>query len=172
MGKYIKKSKPSREITLVDASQSSSYIGVRTRAKTLALQRLHKISNSPPLPPSAASSGSYLQLRSRRLRKPLSIGPVNDSGKQKFPQRSGNARGAGVCEDSRGTSRLGGCLVAAGSIESVSRRRGDGDGEVNDAVVREIVVKESDVEENLNVLEILEEASFGENLLDFDGRMR
>ncbi|KAA0049156.1 hypothetical protein IC582_012472 [Cucumis melo] len=159
MGKYIRKSKSSREITLIDASQSSSYIGVRTRAKTLALQRLQKTSNSPPSSPSPTTSGSYLQLRSRRLHKPSSTALP----KQKLPQGTTNARGRRVSADSRGTTRLGVCSVAAGSIESVSPRRDD--------AVQELVVKQSEVQENLNVHDIQEEASFGENLLDFEGGM-
>ncbi|XP_022924871.1 cyclin-dependent kinase inhibitor 4-like [Cucurbita moschata] len=169
MGKYIRKSKSSLEITLIDASQSSSYIGVRTRAKTLALQRLQKTSNSPPPPSSPATSGSYLQLRSRRLHKPKNIALANESKKQKLPQRSSNERGRRVTADSGETSRLGVCSVAAGSIESVSHRRGDG--EMKDVTVEEIVVKQSEVQENVNILDIQEEASFGENVLDFEGGM-
>ncbi|XP_022980376.1 cyclin-dependent kinase inhibitor 4-like [Cucurbita maxima] len=168
MGKYIRKSKSSLEITLIDASQSSSYIGVRTRAKTLALQRLQKTSNSPPPPSSPATSGSYLQLRSRRLHKPKSIALANESKKQKLPQSS-NERGRRVTADSGETSRLGVCSVAAGSIESVSHRRGDG--EMNDVTVEEMVVKPSEVQENVNIHDIQEEASFGENVLDFEGGM-
>ncbi|XP_023522438.1 cyclin-dependent kinase inhibitor 4-like [Cucurbita pepo subsp. pepo] len=169
MGKYIRKSKSSLEITLIDASQSSSYIGVRTRAKTLALQRLQKTSNSPPSPSSPATSGSYLQLRSRRLHKPKNIALANESKKQKLPQRSSNERGRRVTADSGETSRLGVCSVAAGSIESVSHRRGDG--EMKDVTVEEIVVKQSEVQENVNIHDIQEEASFGENVLDFEGGM-
>ncbi|XP_023539497.1 cyclin-dependent kinase inhibitor 4-like [Cucurbita pepo subsp. pepo] len=174
MGKYIKKSKSSREITLIDASQSSSYIGVRTRAKTLALQRLQKVSNSPSPSSSPATSGSYLQLRSRRLQKPMSIAVANESRKQKLTQRSADARGRRVNVDSRGSSRLGVCSVAAGSIESVSRRRVDGDVKeaAAAAVVEEIVVKKSEVQENVNILDVgaQEDASFGENNLEFEGR--
>ncbi|KAG6597294.1 Cyclin-dependent kinase inhibitor 4, partial [Cucurbita argyrosperma subsp. sororia] len=174
MGKYIKKSKSSREITLIDASQSSSYIGVRTRAKTLALQRLQKVSNSPPPSSSPATSGSYLQLRSRRLQKPMSIAVANESRKQKLTQRqrSADARGRRVNVDSRGSSRLGVCSVSSGSIESVSRRRVHGDVKEAAAVVEEIVVKKSEVQENVNILDIgaQEDASFGENNLEFEGR--
>ncbi|KAF7825731.1 cyclin-dependent kinase inhibitor 3 [Senna tora] len=65
MGKYMKKSKiAGGDVAVMEVSPQSS-LGVRTRAKTLALQRLQK-----PLSPDAdASSFSYLQLRSRRLEK-------------------------------------------------------------------------------------------------------
>lgn len=59
---------------------------------------------------------------------------------------------------------MGVCSVAAGSIESVSPRRGD--------EVEEMVVKQSEVQENVNIHDIQEEASFGENLLDVEGGMR
>ncbi|XP_031121427.1 cyclin-dependent kinase inhibitor 3-like [Ipomoea triloba] len=58
MGKYMKKGKITADMAVMDLSQSP--LGVRTRAKTLALQRLQ----SAPSPDS-----DYLQLRSRRLQK-------------------------------------------------------------------------------------------------------
>ncbi|KAK8969417.1 Cyclin-dependent kinase inhibitor 4 [Platanthera guangdongensis] len=63
MGKYMRKSKLAGELSVMEVSPQSS-IGVRTRARTLALQRLQK--------PAADnfSSPCYLQLRSRRLEKP------------------------------------------------------------------------------------------------------
>ncbi|KAH7576352.1 hypothetical protein ACOSP7_003399 [Xanthoceras sorbifolium] len=64
MGKYMKKSKITGDIAVMEVSPSS--IGVRTRAKTLALQRLQ----NPVSPDPDDSSFSYLQLRSRRLEKP------------------------------------------------------------------------------------------------------
>ncbi|KAK8941453.1 Cyclin-dependent kinase inhibitor 3 [Platanthera zijinensis] len=77
MGKYMRKSKLAGELSVMEVSRQSSIgsaqssiasaqssIGVRTRARTLALQRLQK--------PTADnfSSPCYLQLRSRRLEKP------------------------------------------------------------------------------------------------------
>ncbi|KAK0580737.1 hypothetical protein LWI29_005689 [Acer saccharum] len=56
MGKYMKKSKITGDIAVMDS------IGVRTRAKTLALHRLQR-------PDPDDSSFYYLQLRSRRLVK-------------------------------------------------------------------------------------------------------
>ncbi|KAM7271290.1 hypothetical protein ACFE04_030504 [Oxalis oulophora] len=79
MGKYIpKKPKTSKEVI---SSSSSGGSGVRTRAKTLALQRLNSSINisSKPNPNnnnnnnnSGDGDGSlcYLELRSRRLEKP------------------------------------------------------------------------------------------------------
>ncbi|CAJ1796473.1 unnamed protein product [Sphenostylis stenocarpa] len=61
MGKYMKKSKISGDVAalIMEAPPPHSNLGVRTRAKTLALQ------NSPQIPDPSA----YLQLRSRRLLK-------------------------------------------------------------------------------------------------------
>ncbi|RXH98013.1 hypothetical protein DVH24_010338 [Malus domestica] len=61
MGKYMKKSKPTREVAIMEVSDSQPSLGVRTRAKTLALQR----SLAQPV-----TSASYLQLHSHRLEKP------------------------------------------------------------------------------------------------------
>jgi len=106
----------------------------------------------------------------------MSIAIANESRKQKLTQRqrSADARGRRVNVDSRGSSRLGVCSVAAGSIESVSRRRVHGDVKETAAVVEEIVVKKSEVQENVNILDIgaQEDASFGENNLEFEGRTR
>ncbi|XP_027352930.1 cyclin-dependent kinase inhibitor 4-like [Abrus precatorius] len=66
MGKYMKKSKIAGDVAAVimEAPPPHSPLGVRTRAKTLALQ------NSPPLSsPQNPDSSAYLQLRSRRLLK-------------------------------------------------------------------------------------------------------
>nr|QYW07153.1 cyclin-dependent kinase inhibitor 2 [Dimocarpus longan] len=67
MGKYMKKSKITGDIAVMDVSPSS--IGVRTRAKTLALRTLS--ADHPDY--------CYLQLRSRRLHKPPPPPSVNPS---------------------------------------------------------------------------------------------
>ncbi|KAK4366189.1 hypothetical protein RND71_014069 [Anisodus tanguticus] len=71
MGKYLRKAKITGDVAVMDVSQST--LGVRTRARTLALQRLQSSSTTTPPPSSSSSSSSdtsYLQLRSRRLEKP------------------------------------------------------------------------------------------------------
>ncbi|ONK57341.1 uncharacterized protein A4U43_C10F19080 [Asparagus officinalis] len=60
MGRYMRKTK-SGEIAVMELSSPQSAVGVRTRAKTLALQRLQ------------SDSSSYLELRSRRLEKPKEL---------------------------------------------------------------------------------------------------
>lgn len=61
MGKYMKKSKNSGDVAalIMESPPPHSQLGVRTRAKTLALQNSHQ----------AEDSAAYLQLRSRRLLK-------------------------------------------------------------------------------------------------------
>ncbi|PHT38149.1 hypothetical protein CQW23_21722 [Capsicum baccatum] len=68
MGKYLRKAKITGDVAVMEATT----LGVRTRARTLALQRLQSSSSpspSPSPPPSSASDSCYLQLRSRRLQK-------------------------------------------------------------------------------------------------------
>ncbi|KAG0497904.1 hypothetical protein HPP92_002595 [Vanilla planifolia] len=87
MGKYVAKGETTEEFAAVGSS-SKPYFGVRTRAKTLAVDRLRKFS------PSLGDPAFYLQLRNRRLEKfpttakrhkkasvPLSY-PANESGAQ------------------------------------------------------------------------------------------
>ncbi|CAN1789994.1 Cyclin-dependent kinase inhibitor 5 [Linum perenne] len=67
MGRYMGKAKRTGHVAGMDLS-----LGVRTRAKTLALLRLQQQQQTTPKlhPPDAATaSAGYLQLRSRRLEK-------------------------------------------------------------------------------------------------------
>ncbi|PIM98587.1 hypothetical protein CDL12_28930 [Handroanthus impetiginosus] len=66
MGKYIRKPKTSSDVGVMDVSQSS--LGVRTRAKTLALRRLQLYATADTSP--QTPKPDYLELRSRRLEKP------------------------------------------------------------------------------------------------------
>ncbi|KAI4377760.1 hypothetical protein MLD38_015338 [Melastoma candidum] len=59
MGKYLKKSKPTTDVA---SSSPLLPVGVCTRAKTLALQRLHQVTLPDP-------DLCYLHLRNRRLHK-------------------------------------------------------------------------------------------------------
>ncbi|KAF8392029.1 hypothetical protein HHK36_022369 [Tetracentron sinense] len=142
MGKYMRKAKITGEVAVMEVSQSS--LGVRTRAKTLALQRLQK---SAMAETAATNSGtSYLQLRSRRLEKP----PLLESKKQQHPPKD-------ICKENRNprtSSRLGLDSVNSGSVGSVSLSCSKNE--------------DGGTQENENDLGI--EASFGENVLDFEGR--
>ncbi|KAI4319322.1 hypothetical protein MLD38_032933 [Melastoma candidum] len=81
MGKYLKKSKPTTDVS-PPTSSSLLTMGVRTRAKTLALQRLCQ----ETLPdPHSDPDLCYLQLRNRRLQKtsaPVPKGRQRKSGGQ------------------------------------------------------------------------------------------
>ncbi|XP_051141879.1 cyclin-dependent kinase inhibitor 4-like [Andrographis paniculata] len=85
MGKCMRKDKVTGDVALMSPSPPPSAIGVRTRAKTLALQRLHA-------PPSSTPPDScYLELRSRRLVKSPPPPPPTQT------QNSRKARQTCVC---------------------------------------------------------------------------
>ncbi|KAF5480937.1 hypothetical protein F2P56_001639 [Juglans regia] len=156
MGKYMKKSKITGGdvallMDLAHTPQAAS-IGVCTRAKALALQRLQKTTPSPAVAPNQdASSLSYLQLRSRRLQKlPLII--------KQQPQQQQQPRE---------------CCRESPSPRPNSRPRV---GQVDSGLVEEYeqgcfgaFCKGNEAEES-NDLGV--EASFGENNLELDGRDR
>nr|AAV76001.1 cyclin dependent kinase inhibitor [Euphorbia esula] len=144
----MRKVKTTGEVAVMDLS-----LGVRTRAKTLALQRQARLPPpSPPPPPPAhptppGSSGGYLQLRSRRLVKPPIL--VHDSKRQK-PGQNSEAHNPNPNLDA-------GSIVRVGPTDSptLGSRPNEDEFEGN---------KESD---DLGI-----EASFGENVLDIEGRGR
>ncbi|RWV88347.1 hypothetical protein BHE74_00030119 [Ensete ventricosum] len=63
MGKYMRKAKVSGEVVVMEVSHQST-LGVRTRARALAAAATQD------------SSRAYLELRSRRLEKPLPPSPA------------------------------------------------------------------------------------------------
>jgi hypothetical protein len=144
MGKYIRKAKATGELAVMEVSQSS--LGVRTRARTLALQK----SPAPSSP--AAASGSYLQLRSRRLEKPPVALSSQDSGAKRHKQAGSNPRaGSSLRVGSHGPK------VVDQEAEEVEKEEG---------------LKEKEKSGNNNGDLAVEEASFGENVLEFEGRER
>ncbi|XP_021763457.1 cyclin-dependent kinase inhibitor 3-like [Chenopodium quinoa] len=130
MGKYMKKGKITGDVAVMEIPQSSS-LGVRTRARTLALQP------NPEL--------SYLQLRSRRLEKPLPLTPppVNSDLRSRVRVNPVNSGG----------SKKGESGVVGGGRGRFRHFTDGGDSE--------------DFHDLGTV-----EASFGENNLDFDSRER
>ncbi|XP_078440441.1 cyclin-dependent kinase inhibitor 5-like [Wolffia australiana] len=70
MGKYFKKGNVAEDVAVMEVSLQSS-LGVRTRARTLALQGLQRSSSPSPSPTVKAenSDACYLRLRNRRLEK-------------------------------------------------------------------------------------------------------
>ncbi|KAL1546674.1 cyclin-dependent kinase inhibitor 3-like [Salvia divinorum] len=98
MGKYMRKPKTTRDIDV-----SHSPLGVRTRARTLALQRLN------------SSAADYLQLRSRRLQKPPLLKQyLQDPPKTPSPPKQGF-----VCTDNE-NPQIGGATpeIPTSPIES------------------------------------------------------
>lgn len=84
MGKYMRKAKITGDVAVTDLSQSS--LGVRTRARTLALQKLEAANSD---------SSCYLQLRNRRLEKTPKLG-VKESCEQN-PQVNLSDFDGGLC---------------------------------------------------------------------------
>uniref|UniRef100_A0A5B7AZV9 Putative Cyclin dependent kinase inhibitor n=1 Tax=Davidia involucrata TaxID=16924 RepID=A0A5B7AZV9_DAVIN len=163
MGKYMRKSKTAGGVALMEVSQS---LGVRTRAKTLALQRLQKSVVAPP----PVSSGSYLQLRSRRLEKPPILVTSSDSKRHKHPPKDRCMQNPNP--NSRASSRLGVGSVNSGSVRSVSLDSlNKEEGHLVKEVTEDVVDEEQEIQEN-NSADVGIEASFGENVLEFEGRER
>ncbi|XP_059651821.1 cyclin-dependent kinase inhibitor 4-like isoform X2 [Cornus florida] len=157
MGKYIRKSRTKGEIAIMEVSQS---LGVRTRAKTLALQRLQKSAVTHPST-AAVSGGSYLQLRSRRLEKPPIFLSGGNSKRQKQPHKESCLPDPSRNQNpnSRTGSRLNSGSV---SLDSLNNKEVTGD----------VVGEENEVLGNKNGADVGIEASFGENVLEFEGRER
>lgn len=149
MGKYIRKAKTTGELAVMEVSQSS--LGVRTRARTLALQK----SPAPPSP--AAASGSYLQLRSRRLEKPPVALSSQDSGPKRHRQAGSNPRaGSSLRVGSHGPKGVDQETVEVEKEEDLQEKKEKSGNNYNN--------NNSDLG--------VEEASFGENVLEFEGRER
>lgn len=139
----MRKAKITADVAVMEVPQSN--LGVRTRAKTLALQRLQ---STTPLPASdsVSDSSGYLQLRSRRLEKPSLLKPQT----QRQTEAEMNTK-------SRSGSRLGvNDSVISGSARSGSIARSKGD----DNCFENRVADETG------------QGSFGEDNSDFQARER
>ncbi|RZR97532.1 hypothetical protein BHM03_00026727 [Ensete ventricosum] len=137
MGKYMRKAKVSGEVAVMEVSHQSS-VGVRTRARTLAAAAAQD------------SSRAYLELRSRRLEKPLpppsACKPCKDTSKPK-PNASSKTDSRFSSQKSSPNRRSN-----SGSVDSVSTRRCS-------AAVEAEAPPDAEV-------------SFGENILEADSRDR
>eukprot|EP00262_Sarcandra_glabra_P014959 TRINITY_DN4510_c0_g1_i1.p1 TRINITY_DN4510_c0_g1~~TRINITY_DN4510_c0_g1_i1.p1 ORF type:complete len:246 (+),score=41.60 TRINITY_DN4510_c0_g1_i1:89-826(+) len=157
MGKYMKKAKISGgEVAVMEVPSQTSLVGVRTRAKTLALQRNLNLQKS-------SSSSSYLQLRSQRLEKPPLVVAATDLKK--------TTKEAAGKENPRNPKSPNSRLVVEGSVNSGSvgsvsmrceEKKGGG---VDEKKEEGLQVAEPESDTGI-------EASFGENVLEFDGRER
>ncbi|KAJ4968638.1 hypothetical protein NE237_015339 [Protea cynaroides] len=169
MGKYMRKAKITGEVAVMEVVQSS--LGVRTRAKTLALQRLQKSTTA-----SAVDSGvSYLQLRSRRLEKPpLLAANYHESRKQQRPPPSpSDKEKEGLKVNPNPNSRTSSRLVAdsgnSWSVASVSCLKNEEEFLTKEktSVALEEVSQDNNDNNDVGI-----EASFGENVLENEGRER
>ncbi|XP_073270887.1 cyclin-dependent kinase inhibitor 3-like isoform X2 [Primulina huaijiensis] len=106
MGKYMRKAKTAGDTAVMEMSQSS--LGVRTRAKTLALQRLQSTAASTAAPP---EDSCYLELRSRRLEKRPPPHQHN-SGEEQGQEHSEDRTREECCE-----AALISCSVGGGGLE-------------------------------------------------------
>ncbi|KAD1410642.1 hypothetical protein R6Q59_026435 [Mikania micrantha] len=140
MGKYIgRNSKTAGEVSLIDIP---SYAGVRTRAKTLALQKAAG---------SSTAAGSYIQLRSRRLVKPTAPKRQKEN---RVPQKSNKSSFKGANSSGvRVTS-----ANSSGSVKKLSDRK--------EEIRHERVISDAEG------FGIDDEGSFGENMLEIEGRGR
>ncbi|KAI3667936.1 hypothetical protein L6452_43007 [Arctium lappa] len=152
MGKYMNKPKLAGDVVAVmEVSQSS--LGVRTRAKTLALQKLQASKSAVTASPVTENCPelSYLQLRSRRLEKPP-FQPLITCCDRRNP----NPNKAG--------SRLVMCSSVSGSVRSGSF------GEQHQIVCETQIRAGEETEESCYFGG--EGGSFGEDDIDFGGRGR
>uniref|UniRef100_A0A1D1ZGW5 Cyclin-dependent kinase inhibitor 3 n=1 Tax=Anthurium amnicola TaxID=1678845 RepID=A0A1D1ZGW5_9ARAE len=156
MGKYMRKAKITGEVAVMEVAHQSS-LGVRTRARTLALQRLQRSSSPTPAPSTAdeADDSSYLQLRSRRLEKPpVAASRPKDSCKD--ASTSGYAPKPSS-EHASAKTRLAACSANSRSVGSASV--GKSCSKKGGREMRQPVQEASPDNEGV-------EASFGENVLD------
>ncbi|KAD5317383.1 hypothetical protein R6Q59_032716 [Mikania micrantha] len=147
MGKYIRKQKLNGDVVaVIDVSQSST--GVRTRATTLALQKLQSLRTTAAPSPEQHLELSYLQLRSRKLEKPPLKQPTCCT--ERHPNPSSD----------RLVIRSGGS-GSAGSGSNI----GDASGVVGFQI-------KAEGETEAHCVFGAEEAYVGENNVDFDGNER
>ncbi|XP_062209806.1 cyclin-dependent kinase inhibitor 5-like [Phragmites australis] len=96
MGKYMRKSKVSGEVAVMEVP-GGALLGVRTRSRTLALQRAQR----PPDNGEVEEAGEYLELRSRRLEKPHPPTPAKEAAPpaRRGAGRKGSAAATAPAED-------------------------------------------------------------------------
>jgi len=123
MGKYMRKSKASGEVAVMEVG--GALLGVRTRSRTLALQQRASSPHKGGEDRADTGAGDYLELRSRRLEKPP---PPPQGHKEKDAP-----------------------------VNVAAARRGPGAGTGWKEQVAAFAAEEADLE-----------ASFGDNVLDWD----
>ncbi|EAY88461.1 hypothetical protein OsI_09928 [Oryza sativa Indica Group] len=124
MGKYMRKGKVSGEVAVMEVG--GALLGVRTRSRTLALQRTTS-SQKPPEkgegdPGAGAGAGAeYLELRSRRLEKPP---PAHAAGQGEGDRQEGFRRrredAGGAASGPRSSRRRSRCPSATTFLTSTA----------------------------------------------------
>ncbi|OAY64609.1 Cyclin-dependent kinase inhibitor 5, partial [Ananas comosus] len=150
MGKYMRKAKLSGEVALMEVSAHQTPLGVRTRSRTLALQRLQKPSSSSSPTRFPDPSLAYLELRSRRLEKPPPPRPKEE------PKERGGAKPAAPKPVGRGVRSANSGSAGSSSVARLAA-----------SAAAAAAEEEEEEEEEEEV-----EASFGENVLDVEARDR
>ncbi|CAI9776621.1 unnamed protein product [Fraxinus pennsylvanica] len=150
MGKYMRKAKIGGDVSVMELSQSTP--GVRTRAKTLALQRLQSSFTAATAAQSKPES-CYLQLRSRRLEKPVF------SRHQQISQKGSAQKQGFSCGEKEDPE-----------FEVLCEEEYSGSDSIGMAKKEETCFEMENREWDTGDIEI--EASFGENILDWEARER
>lgn len=160
MGKYMRKAKITGDVAVMELSQSS--FTVRTRAKTLALQKIQASSHPPNTPDD--SSLSYLQLRNRRLEKPNLAGKQQKSAAKESCRQ--NPEPPDFCPTNPNPRMRPMATGSVGSDSIGSSKKEHG------FFVENILGGGKEKEEAEDFTDFGGEASFGENNLGFEGRER
>ncbi|CAN0915728.1 Cyclin-dependent kinase inhibitor 4 [Linum grandiflorum] len=172
MGKYMGKTKRTGQVAGMDLS-----LGVRTRAKTLALLRLQQQQTTPKLhasplscpPPDASAapaSAGYLQLRSRRLEKP----PVLLYGSNRRQSRQADVADqvAGGGNPNPNPNPVHGS-ESSGIQDQKWGKETIGEIRLEEELVQQLNDQGKDSNQNGD---LALEASFGENCLETEGKDR
>ncbi|KAL3506382.1 hypothetical protein ACH5RR_031764 [Cinchona calisaya] len=145
MGKHIKKLKGARGVAIAKLKHEQTSIGVRTRAKTLALQCAQTLSSSFLATSVALKNGrkgdSYLQLRSRKVER------LPPFGAKRIGQKQRKNNGKGPANKTKETEKK---LQKDKMLEENENEKGNND---------------------FDKLEVVE-TSCGENVLEFESKGR
>ncbi|KAJ6965293.1 hypothetical protein NC652_003246 [Populus alba x Populus x berolinensis] len=157
MGKYMRKAKTTSDVAVMDLTH-----GVRTRARTLALKKQQGVKASPP-----SSPAGYLQLRSRRLeKKPPPIPSLHHDSPRRQHHRQGGQNSSKLGQQQRRRQQQ-----QQEEEESPSPNLKSSSGSGQEKERGESKVESREVEENNNS-NSKDLGSFGDNVLDIEGRDR
>ncbi|KAJ1298884.1 hypothetical protein BS78_01G488000 [Paspalum vaginatum] len=124
MGKYMRKGKVSGEVAVMEVP-GGALLGVRTRSRTLALQRAQRPLGTGDVAAedAAAAAGEYLELRSRRLEKPhKDPPPPPHAPKRGSGRKAAAAAGPAALEDDDDEVSFGENVLDFDAMEERSTR--------------------------------------------------